>query len=277
MVEKGKLVKVINRRMEDRYMTTVDGIENSWAEIEYEGIRGFMFGEYLAGEIVNMPNKNWKGKYLFLMEGNQGGAIFSTKLNWYGIYPEKDGEYIEKINVNLEYSLDSEMDDNLKISTNKEERARIIIGTNENIETGRVGIPLGSFSDRVIMNDQILPIPIYQKDCSINTEYLLFASNWKDQISTCYVEKYSLRFCKQPLYQQINYLHTFEGLVERLGECNIPKLFWFGDVNGDEIPDFIFYNQAMYYAKYKFYLSKKQGEKVKFEKVVDFIPSFTPC
>lgn len=169
------------------------------------------------------------------------------------------------------------MGDDLKILTNKNENARIIIGTNERIETGRVGIPLGRDLEKVIMNGPILSIPIYQEDSSINTEYLLFARNWSDQASTCFIENYSLIFCKQPLNQQINYLQTFDGLVEKLGECNIPILFWFGDVNGDEIPDFIFRNQAMYYSKFKFYLSKKEGENIKFEKVVEFIPSFTPC
>lgn len=60
MVEKGKLVKILNRRMEDRYLSTVDGIQDSWAKIEFKGIKGFMFGGYLADEIIKTPNEKWK-------------------------------------------------------------------------------------------------------------------------------------------------------------------------------------------------------------------------
>lgn len=276
-VDKEELVKIVDRRTGDKYLSIVDGILDTWAEVEYKGTKGFMFGGYLTSEEISMPNGNWTGKYLLALEGNQGGLMYSAELNWYGIYPRSDGEYLERVELKLEYSLDEEMGDNLKVSTNKNEFARIIIGTNEQLQTGRVGIPLGWHTDRVIMSDQVLMIPVFEDNCSVNTDFRLIASNWNNKVNSCYVEKYNLNYYLRPLNQPTMDLKEFEGLIENLSGCNIPKLYWYGDLNGDNIPDFIFINQATYYGKYKLYLSKKENGNIKLEKKVEFIPIFTPC
>lgn len=274
-LKKEELVKIIDRRTEDKYTASIDGIVDSWAKVEFNGMIGFVFGGYLAGEQVSMPNDKWKGKFLSMMEGNQAGATYSNTLAWYGIYSRDDGEYIEKVEVKLNYSEESEMEDYLKVSTDKIEESKLLIGTNENIKLGRVGVPVELYTHQMVLSGQRLPLPVYVEDCTVKIDFYLYGRSLNEIENGCNVENYSLEF----FYKKSHWTHStkYENLVEKLGECNIPKIYWYGDLNGDDIPDFIFYNQAMYYAKYKFYMSRKIEDKIDFEKVLDFIPLFTPC
>jgi Bacterial SH3 domain len=269
-------VKLLHKNKEEEYDLTIDNITDTWIKIQYKGIIGFAFGGYLAFESIRTPNKPFKDKYLFAIEGQQSGTWYSEDLKWYGIYNRSDGEYIEQVRLKFESVIDDEnngTNNTLKISTDRKELARILVGTNEPIKLGKVGISITPFYDRITFNERSIPIPAYTNDNSIINDYLLYAKNWVNKKENCFVENYSLTFCSKYINSPINYLHTFQEMGN-FDECNIPYLFWFGDMNGDEVPDFIFLYISTKFNKYKIYFSKKSDEKITFEKAIDFMPEF---
>lgn len=274
MVAMGQLVKIVKNSVGKR--TMINGIYAYWAEVEYRGIRGFMYEGFLDRDKISITNEKWRGNYLLLMEGELGGLEYSPGLDWHGIYSRVDGEYLEQVEVNLEYKINQEMDDNIFVSTNKEERSRILIGTNENLEIGKVGLPMDFFTGATVFSDSYFLTPVFNDDGSVNANYAIHASDGF-VLSTCYVENYTLSFCEKPSNEKPKCHQTFKDIVRRVGECNIPKIEWFGDLNGDNLPDFIFSRYVNLYLCYVVYFSKKNGVKVEFEKIGQYIPCTTSC
>jgi len=258
VVEKDELVKVIDNRSADKYLVTVDGIKNRWIKIEYNNIIGYMFGGYLSCCAIYQPNSNWKGKYLVMVEGS-ADVMYSADFKWYGIYSRKDGEYIESVNITVEYG--QEGIENLK--TNKKEQSKRLIGTREDIRLGKVGIPTKGFTNETLTHNHRIPIPFYEKDLQLNTNLYLqgYCPYFSDHSGCDYtyainlndLEKYGLT------------VHTFDDF-----ECRRTKhqaLDWFGDINGDSIPDFIFNHLTTYASFDHLYISEKIKDKVSYKKV----------
>lgn len=264
-VQKGEWVKVLDRRLEDKYLEIIDEIRDTWAKVEYKGVIGYMFGGYLSRTSILKPNENWKGNYVLLTEQSGEGCILYDNVNWYGVYSKEDGEYIEKVDVSFNFVQSSYEYDGIhcEISTNRTDKSGYLIGTKKPIKLGRVGIPIGAFVNHKILNRQCLPIPYYNQEGVMKTNLCLAASANNKEINTCYQENYQLSLIDSN--RSGVKIAALEGLVIKKGSCNIPYLTWFGDINGDFIPDFLFNQTSTQEIVYMLCVSKKINNKITYE------------
>ncbi len=262
VIEKGKIVKLISQRTERKYIDVIDGIKDSWVEIEYNGIEGFMFGGYLSYSQIYSPNSNWTGKYILLGEEN---GVFSNELLWFGTYSEEDAEYIEQVNINFEFNeIEGGIAVNPKIEG--ERKYRWLIGSREKLNNGKIGINNGAFTynGNLELDKLRLPIPFYKQNGLLNTDLYLgvkVSSTDKETSYNCYDGEYELG-----LYDNGNFgtrVYTFNNLLVPRLSC--PSLLWFGDLNRDEIPDFIFHITSSQSYLFKFYVSKIINGKVEYD------------
>lgn len=263
--KKGEWVKVVDRRLEDKYLEVVDGIKDTWAKIKYKDVVGYMFAGYLSQTSILKPNENWKGNYVLLIEQSGEGCIFYDNLNWYGVYSREDGEYIEKVNVSFNFVQSAYDYDGIhcEISTNRADKSGYLIGTNKPIKLGRIGISIGAFVNQKILNRQCLPIPYYNQEGIMKTNLCLSASANNEELNSCYQEGYQLSLIDSNRSDvKVAFL---EGLVKKRGSCNIPYLTWFGDINGDFIPDFLFNQSTTQEIIHTLCVSKQLNNKVTYE------------
>ena len=278
-------LKVIDLREGDSNIVTVDGNLDSWANIEYNGLSGYVFGTYIAkNSIVKIPNSNFDRKYLILSEHRRLSEVtYSSDLNWYGIYSKEDGEYIEKVEISIEFIPETEhpeleLENHLKVLTNKSLKSKLLIGTNEPMEIGRIGIKVPHYYRRRMHNNIRIPIPFISDSCTVNNSYYIYGGNSTDDNNKCFLENYRVSLRKDNS-RRSDVIFQFEELVENLGGegrdgCNIPSLYWYGDINNDEIPDIVFYTSKINFGKCKVYLSKIENDQITYNKPVVFQPIF---
>ena len=285
--EKGDWVKVIDFRISDSYIDQIDGMYETWSLIEHEGVQGYMYGGYLGrSSILYKPNSNWDEDYILLTEGQLHGVTYSDDLQWYGIYDKEDGEYIEKVNINIEYKPNRELENYnpdvdfqnyMYVNTDKEAKSRILIGTNKPMRIGKVGPVVPSFYQIGMYKGINLPIPYYTDDCNVDNRLFINGGGLGIASDNCFIEDYRITLQQSNNPFKIQVVAEFEGLVEKLRECNIPEFYWFGDINNDSYPDFIFRSPSMYYSIFKVYLSKVQDGKVEYGKPIRHVPNYNPC
>ena len=279
----GEWVKAIDLRKDDNNLVEVNGVFGIWSKIEHEGIQGYMFGAYLDyNTVIQKPNSNWDEDYLLLFERRLRGAKYSDNLKWYGIYSEEDGEYIYEIDLSLEYTAETEhpeleLENHIIVKTDRTQKAQLLIGTNQTVRTGKVGVSIPHYYKRHLHNDINLPIPFPEADCLFNTDYYINGTNHKhNETDYCFLENYKVTLRKNHPTRNVT-ICEFENAAEVLRECNLPEFYWYGDINNDHIPDLIFKSSGMYYSKYKVYLSKVIDGKIQYRKPIEHIPFFDPC
>ena len=163
-------------------------------------------------------------------------------LKWYGIFHENNKYRIRDIElliVRSKYSLGSGVE--FDIRSEDGIPPHFMIGTNKRINTlWHVDFPEDYFLGHP---DKLFPgqkVSIYSNDKQSDLyNFTLYATGNVTDVGNCpEMENYQLmvsgemhdKLIEQNIYQDLD----FEG------QCGIPKLYWFGDLNQDKYPDFIF-------------------------------------
>lgn len=197
--------------------------------------------------LVDIPKlQSDKAKYTLLTEAyNYCGNVqeIDPGMVWYGIYPknEERDQYRIKV-VELEVLLSKEKIGKgleFDIQTNQEERSVFLLGFNTvQKDLKEVSIPDNSeilrFNSRKVFPGQTWQIGEYgQSEITLSATGSVATAGPCPELTNYKLllkgEKYSL-----PVEQDIT-----KELLEN-GQCGMPEIYWYGDLNGDKIPEIIF-------------------------------------
>ncbi|MCH8555622.1 MAG: SH3 domain-containing protein [Schleiferiaceae bacterium] len=167
-------------------------------------------------------------------------------LAWYAIYQIEDEFFFKRREIQVlksKYSLASSMEFDIRTES-AEKSAHFLIGfpVVQPFDTVKP-IVFHSHEFHGKLPKKIFPgmqLGLYGKEPGFNEGNVILSAigNVKD-IGICPdLEGYQLRITTekngQPIQQNLNRLFV------DLGQCGIPELFWFGDINGDGYPEMIF-------------------------------------
>jgi len=149
----------------------------------------------------------------------------------------------------------------------EKKKYRWLIGTREKMSPGKVGIRMGAFTvnSNLYHHQTRLPVPFFKQNGLLNTDLFLSVNVTATDNAlgyNCYNGAYKLDLIDSSPLGTIR-LHTFKNLLPYNISC--PSVHWFGDINGDEIPDFIFFQNSNSMFWYRLYVSKLSDNKITYE------------
>lgn len=247
----GQMVKWVNPKGINNYRFVVDTIENlpgSWVYVEYEKKRGYVFSVYISEHIQNHHIQFKKGLPQFVYEGelNCGDQIFLNRdLYWYGVYDRPQGKLqLQAVNPKITpYYEEVEHYVNYRISTEYSMKSKFLFGLPTAIKDTSIhqgllsntssflfpgtSIPLGhSSKTRIIYSIDVLGV-VDSISFSIRNSYDALAN----------IRDYQVRLTgfNHDIVQTQNLTKEVDGGLNH----DVFKIVFAGDLNSDEIPDFI--------------------------------------
>lgn len=244
---------------------TIDGVAGYWvdAELRKEKLNGFVFSPYLMpGDLVNKDLTKIR-----FTQPRQSDYEFDyhPKLNWYGLYFKGDTSYLEKVKIDLVLSMvDSSFDSNMAnwasypnayLKTNLPDQSAFLIGTAGEMITGKItqlykakiiGFE-NSPENGFLYPEEVLTLyytPSYFsfrgcEDAKIDTATYSIQKNYNIEVigmaprrDTLFSYKIGtdLKFCCE---------------ARRHVMYQTPQIYWAGDLNKDQLLDFIIYEHTM--------------------------------
>ena len=161
---------------------------------------------------------------------------------WYAIY--RTGDYfklreIDLLIVRSKYSLSNTLE--FDIRTNKELHSEFLVSCSKPLDTNWfMLLPLRYFEQNPKKLYPGQTVELYGKVPETDVKNVhLFATGSVKEVGKCPVlENYQIKvngeMHNNPITQDLT------PLFSDLGECGIPELFWFGDINQDGYPDIVF-------------------------------------
>ena len=202
--------------------------------------------EAIITETITPIIETPKSDYTILTEAyNYCGDVqkIDPGMVWYGIFPkDDDSEFYRIKNVELEVLLSKQKIGKgleFDIQTNQEERSVFLLGFNtvqKNIKDALItdNSELLRFNSRKVFPGQQWQIGEFgEPEITLSATGSVATSGPCPELSNYKLilkgEKYSL-----PVEQDIT-----KELIEN-GQCGMPEIYWYGDLNGDKIPEIIF-------------------------------------
>jgi len=237
---------VVNGCLNYRRKDTINGTYGYWERVKYNGIEGFMFD----GSFIRIDTSYAKlKKFRIMSEGFLCAPVnFDPRLNWYGIYKTHDGDSLEKVEIDIRKLNQSDddhsgLDDGtivIKTNISKTRRSLLLIGSEQELKEGFVRF--GELSEfHSLYPGQTCDVGITEKNGrAINflNGLKLNAIGTVEDIQFCPVlVNYRLRLT------DIRNNYKTQDITDDFkikGECGMPELFWYGDLDGDRRPDLIF-------------------------------------
>jgi hypothetical protein len=195
--------------------------------------------EALPEKIIEEKTITPQRDYSLLLEAyNYCGAVeeIDPGILWYGFYPadRELGETNMNVKpVELEIVLSKSRSGKtleFDIRTDREERSLFMIGSNRPLELQNMDLTdrseLMRYSNQKVFPGQQINIELNGKQVSLS------ATGGISSTGDCpELENYKL------LVQADKSFDLMQLLPE--GQCGLPEIYWFGDLNGDQLPDFI--------------------------------------
>ncbi|HAD96640.1 MAG TPA: hypothetical protein DCG19_04490 [Cryomorphaceae bacterium] len=249
-------------------------IRGFWRKVQYNGKLGYMFDGFMEvkgllnkpattdtiadtsvtdtpkGEVSVKPEKETPKTreitYSLLTETyNYCGEVkgIDPGLIWYGIYPRDEDNggttyRIKRVDVNVMLSKQKvgkklEFD----VLTDEEERSIFLLGVNQLLPLEQNSIE--DNSDLLRMNGRKI-FPGQQWDLTGEpTKMKLSATGSVESTGPCPdLKNYRLTLSGTKYFLPVN-----QNITEELndnGQCGMPEIYWFGDLNGDDVPEMIF-------------------------------------
>jgi len=262
-LSKGEKVRVISEDCPKEKMEKIDGMLNCWAKVEANKSIGYMFMGYLDQSNPLIFEKDFVRKdFVLLTEGFYEGLKIPNGLNWYGVFSKSDGEYLEEIKIDYEYIEYGDPNGSIKLFTDfMPKKSKFIIGAKNKLESGLIGIPLPYDFSIFIFPHQKYWLPTFSKEDGFNYTYFL-SSNMKSgkfENYNWFIEEYHISMRSkhggriQPI-KELNYR------FDNQDENTKPLLVWYGDVDKDNIPDWMI-KTCQKECGYQFFLSSIANEK----------------
>lgn len=248
---------------EPRLKDTINDQPNEWRLIEYEGTKGYVWGQYLSYRKI--PHDSERNKeYRIMYEGAHCGDInYDPNLNWYGLYKTPDEEIyqLQKVEAQLKL-IESVSRSNWEkegfeygqeyiLKTDKEDKSIILIGTKTTLTEG---MRKGKENQHgFLFPEQILDMSI-AKNITLAIRAKIEA--YYDSLSNSITKRYELEVSSskfqysqqgRTFYTQdiTNCIPFIEGTGRRNALYKNPLLKWYGDIDGDNQVDFIISSALM--------------------------------
>ncbi len=165
-------------------------------------------------------------------------------MNWYGIFPDevRGGYYLKRVRLEILLSqtkLGSGME--FDIRNNRDAVSHFMFGINRAVDTTKAyQLNVDRFlvsSAQLFPGQQIMTYAYNNRPSAANV--YLSATGRVVEVGACpVIEDYALKINTQGPRDQI--VQDITPLFSTLGECGMPDIYWFGDLNGDNYPELIF-------------------------------------
>lgn len=264
-------VSVLEHQINYQQRDTIGEISGYWVPVRYQKQEGYLFSPYLKkGYLFKPSNEEMNSDFRIVIPGMRISALnYDPDLNWYALIAKAGDEYgdflLQKVDPTVDFapmtmdehynweeeeglvSMDLEVADDyvmLFIGTQQPiaELEKLVQKTYYNQaagypEWGRAIYPYEQFplfeaedGGRYILSGQVVPTKRAEQtdveiDYSLGINYFRYPEDYHvkpDQVLTTELNTFS----KEELP---SYFHHH------------PRIFWQGDVNGDQMPDLIFY------------------------------------
>jgi len=263
---------------------TIDGTIGSWWRVRYKGTDGYMFGGYLLE--VDTAHSRYKDVRIMQERSSCSQVNYDPALNWYGVYRMDGFDTIMRVEIDVTRGniaiIEKTGEDGLSVRTNHSDSlwSLFLIGSKTPLvessvrngrHEGKWMFP-GQSQDVFVLGGRrnpmySKPIPRDQRPPRIS----LIALGAVTDVDYCpQMEDYRLILKSDqvnPIRQNITELIKFKG------ECNMPRLYWFGDLDGDKKPDMVFVGGVTSMAEYTLLLSSLANEN----EYVHVVDSWTSC
>lgn len=165
-------------------------------------------------------------------------------MNWYGVFAdERMGNYhLQRVDLEILISktrLGNSMEYDIRNSSG--EVSHFLFGINRRLDTVK---PYQLAPDRFFMNpgnlfpgQQLQAYAYYNRPSASNV--FISATGRVIEVGACpVIEDYALKINTQGPRGEI--LQDITPLFETLGECGMPEIYWFGDLNQDNYPELVY-------------------------------------
>ncbi|GGH74788.1 SH3 domain-containing protein [Phaeocystidibacter marisrubri] len=165
-------------------------------------------------------------------------------MNWYGLFPDEPmgGYFLKRIDLELVVSktrLGSSMEFDIRNSSGN--YAHFLFGVNRLLDTNKfyqlsperfVHIPPALFPGQ-----QMEAFAQYNRPSAANV--FISATGSVVEVGACpVIDNYKMRINTQGPRGEI--IQDITPLFGNLGECGMPEMYWFGDLNGDNYPELVY-------------------------------------
>lgn len=165
-------------------------------------------------------------------------------MNWYGLFPDEPmgGYFLKRIDLELVVSktrLGSSMEFDIRNSSGN--YAHFLFGVNRLLDTNKfyqlsperfVHIPPALFPGQ-----QMEAFAQYNRPSAANV--FISATGSVVEVGACpVIDNYKMRVNTQGPRGEV--IQDITPLFGDLGECGMPEMYWFGDLNGDNYPELIY-------------------------------------
>jgi hypothetical protein len=275
---------------------TIENLKGEWLKVVYNKIEGFAFSPYLI-ENLSIDRAKSSDEMILLMEGVPGWfTAYEPDFYYYGLYENNDSQKWEKINVSFLvatiHGIDKFSDEhclgdfpNIKISTDRSEISKLIIGSRKPIIPDKILNIFFSKNDNYYSNSGFLyPEQIF------STQYNDVTYNIRafDSISVDFKNKTFDKHYQLQFYTGYNKRYEYSGLQNISNELELydsgerhsfyqtPAIDWIGDINGDGLLDVVIYQHGMVehggtHWQHTLFLGKKVKEKIFLQKVWSYL------
>ncbi len=165
-------------------------------------------------------------------------------INWYGIFPNEvsGGFYIKRVRLEILVSqtkLGNGME--FDIRNDREAVSYFMFGINRSIDTTKnyqLNADRFSVSDgKLFPGQQLMAFAYNNRPSAANV--FVSATGRVIEVGACPdIEGYALKINTQGPRDEI--IQDITSLFPSLGECGMPEMYWFGDINGDGYPELVF-------------------------------------
>lgn len=246
---------------EPRLKDTINGNPNEWRLIEYQGTKGYVWGQFLSWRKI--PEDLKRKKFRVSYEGSFCGEVnYDPGLTWYGIYETSNSEIftLEKVKINFklieafprsQWEAEGFTDgQDYILETSNSKKSVFLIGSKSPLKEGEI---VGKSNDQgFLYPEQILDMSLGKLTLAIRAKVEASIDHSDNSIKKQYeleVGRSKYEFGQLQIPNTVQNITSSIPLIEGTGRINAlyknPLVKWYGDIDGDNKIDFLISTRLM--------------------------------
>lgn len=256
------------------YVTdTINGVKGNWTKVRYGESKGYVFDAYLVP--IDSSHALEKDFRIMQEQASCSAINYDPSLFWYGVYRFTKYDTIIPVEIEFERNhVDSDPREEIGgVRTQYSDSlfSYLLIGFRDSIEVNSVFN--GGISQKTLYPGQRISVWAHTDKCEVTdkTAVDLIALGNVEDVQYCpIITGYDLRLrnrwgetLTQGLMESVSYA----------GECGMPAIYWFGDLDGDKRPDLVLMGATN--SRYDLYLFL--STQAKENELVGLVDKWTAC